>query len=177
MGVGSSASPRSSRCRQNEIGTKFAPLVSAPTDHSSKYTVHNHGARVRQDGDIHAKPIVGDNGSGMHVHQSVWKDGKNLFSGDGYSGAVRVCAVLHRRRDQAREGAERDHQPGHEFVQALMPGFEAPINLATQRATALRRSACRMCRVEGAADQVQFPDRRAIGLGFSAMHGGLDGVP
>ena len=68
--------------------------------------------RLRQDGDLHAQAHRRRQRLGMHVHQSVWKDGKNLFAGDGYAGAVRVRAVLHRRHHQARARAQRHHQPG-----------------------------------------------------------------
>src|SRR3989449_1701789 len=72
---------------QNEIGTKFAPLVQrADWMMRLKYAVHNVSAKYGKTATFMPKPIVGDNGSGMHVHQSIWKGEQNLFSGDGYSG-------------------------------------------------------------------------------------------
>ena len=104
---------------QCEIGTKFAPLVQrADWMQILKYTVHNVAHSYGKTATFMPKPIVGDNGSGMHVHQSVWKGGENLFAGNGYAGLVRVRAVLHRRHHQARQGAERDHQSRNQLLQA-----------------------------------------------------------
>ena len=109
---------------QCEIGTKFAPLVQrADWLQMPKYVIHNVAHAYGKTATFMPKPIVGDNGSGMHVHQSVWKDGKNLFAGDGYAGLSRVRAVLHRRHHQARARAERDHQPGHQLLQAPGAGL------------------------------------------------------
>src|SRR5689334_19620772 len=72
---------------QNEIGTKFAPLVQrADWLMRLKYVVHNVAAKYGKTATFMPKPIVGDNGSGMHVHQSIWKGEQNLFSGEGYAG-------------------------------------------------------------------------------------------
>jgi glutamine synthetase len=72
---------------QNEIGTRFSTLVQrADWTILQKYVVHNVANAYGKTATFMPKPYAGDNGSGMHVHQSVWKDGKNLFAGDGYAG-------------------------------------------------------------------------------------------
>jgi glutamine synthetase len=72
---------------QNEIGTKFNTLVKrADWLQILKYTVWNVSRSYGKTATFMPKPVVGDNGSGMHVHQSVFKGGNNLFAGDGYAG-------------------------------------------------------------------------------------------
>jgi len=72
---------------QNELGTRFSTLVErADWTQTMKYVIWNVAHTYGKTATFMPKPLVGDNGSGMHVHQSVWKDGKNLFAGDGYAG-------------------------------------------------------------------------------------------
>src|SRR5699024_9982534 len=72
---------------QLEIGTKFSTLVQrADWNQILKYTVHNVAHVYGKTATFMPKPVVGEAGSGMHVHQSIWKDGQNLFAGDGYAG-------------------------------------------------------------------------------------------
>ena len=107
---------------QNEIGTKFNSLVKrADWMQILKYTVLNVARSYGKTATFMPKPVVGDNGSGMHVHQSVWKGGVNLFAGDGYAGLSDFALYYIGGDHQAREGAQRHHQSGNEFIQAPRP--------------------------------------------------------
>ena len=131
---------------QCEIGTKFAPLVQrADWLQRLKYVVLNVAHSYGKTATFMPKPIVGDNGSGMHVHQSVWKDGKNLFAGNGYAGLSDFALyyiggiIKHARALNAITNSTTNS------YKRLVPGFEAPVKLATPRATARPPSACRTC--------------------------------
>ncbi len=165
---------------QGEIGTRFNTLVKrADWMQILKYTVWMTAASYGKTATFMPKPVVGDNGSGMHCHQSVWKGGKNLFAGNGYAGLSDFALnyiggiIKHARALNALTN------PGTNSYKRLVPGFEAPINLAYSARN--RSAACRIPYVaspNGRRVEVRFPDPTMNPyLGFAAMlMAGLDGV-
>ena len=119
---------------QCEIGTKFAPLVQrADWMQILKYTVWNVAASYGKTATFMPKPVVGDNGSGMHVHQSVWKGGNNLFAGNLYAG-LSEFALHYIGGIIKHASAECDHQSGHQLLHALLR-VRSSDNLAYSRAS------------------------------------------
>jgi glutamine synthetase len=166
---------------QAEIDMRFAPLVQmADKLMLFKYIIRNVAKRNNKTVTFMPKPIFGDNGSGMHCHQSLWKDGKPLFAGDGYGGLSQMAlhyigGILKHARSLAAIVA-----PTTNSYKRLVPGFEAPVNLAyssRNRSAAIRiptySSSPKAKRIE-----VRFPDPSCNGyLAFAAMMlAGLDGV-
>ncbi len=165
---------------QNELGTKFSTLVQrADWLMLQKYIIHNVAHAYGKTATFMPKPVVGDNGSGMHVHQSVWKGGKNLFAGDGYAGLSEFALhyiggiIKHARALNAITN------PGTNSYKRLVPGFEAPVKLAYSSRN--RSASVRIPYVanpKGRRIEVRFPDPTCNPyLAFSAMlMAGLDGV-
>ena len=165
---------------QCEIGTKFETLVKrADWLQILKYTVWNVADAYGKTATFMPKPIVGDNGSGMHVHQSVWRDGKNLFAGDGYSGLSDFALYYIGGIIKHARALNAITNPGTNSYKRLVPGFEAPVKLAY---SARNRSASiripYVSNPKGRRIEVRFPDPTTNPyLAFSAMlMAGLDGV-
>ena len=165
---------------QAEIATKFSTLVErADWTQSMKYVIWNVANAYGKTATFMPKPVVGDNGSGMHVHQSVWKDGKNLFAGDGYAGLSDFALYYIGGIIKHARALNAITNPGTNSYKRLVPGFEAPVKLAY---SAKNRSASiripYVANPKGRRVEARFPDPLMNPyLGFSALlMAGLDGV-
>ncbi|MBT7371873.1 MAG: glutamine synthetase, partial [Gammaproteobacteria bacterium] len=167
---------------QGEIGAKFNTLVQKGDEvQIYKYCVHNVAHAYGKTATFMPKPLVGDNGNGMHCHQSVWKDGTNLFAGDGYGNLSQEALyyiggiIKHSRAINAFANASTNS------YKRLVPGFEAPLLLVY---SALNRSASiRIPYVQGGSPngiriEVRYGDCTANPyLMFASMlMAGLDGI-
>jgi glutamine synthetase len=165
---------------QCEIGTKFAPLVQrADWLQILKYTVMNVAHAYGKTATFMPKPIVGDNGSGMHVHQSVWKDGKNLFAGNGYAGLRNSRFTTSAASSSTPERSTPSPTRPPTRTSAWFRASRHRSSWLIRRATARHRSAFRMCSPTRARRiEVRFPDPLSNPyLAFAAMlMAGLDGV-
>ena len=165
---------------QCEIGTKYETLVKrADWNQRLKYVVQNVAHSYGKTATFMPKPIVGDNGSGMHVHQSVWKGGKNLFAGNGYAGLSEFALYYIGGIIKHARALNAITNPGTNSYKRLVPGFEAPVKLAYSARN--RSASIRVPYVQSDKArriEVRFPDPTANPyLAFAAMMmAGLDGV-
>ena len=116
---------------QGEIDLRFAPLVRCADDLLKyKYIIKNTARKHNKTVTFMPKPIFGDNGSGMHTHVSLWKEGKPLFAGDGYAGLSELA--MHAIGGVLKHASSilAFSNPTTNSYKRLVPGFEAPVNLA-----------------------------------------------
>ncbi|EKE77742.1 type I glutamate--ammonia ligase [Oceanibaculum indicum] len=165
---------------QHELGIKFDTLVKCGDNMQIyKYCIHMVAAAYGKTATFMPKPVKGDNGSGMHVHQSIWKGGKNTFAGSGYADLSETAlyyiggVIKHARAINAFSN------PTTNSYKRLIPGFEAPVLLAYSSRN--RSASCRIPHVaspKGKRVEVRFPDPAGNPyLTYSAlMMAGLDGI-
>jgi glutamine synthetase len=165
---------------QHELGMKFSTLLKmADNMQLYKYIVHNVAHAYGKTATFMPKPVYADNGSGMHVHQSIWKDGQPLFAGDKYADLSETCLhyiggiIKHARAINAFANASTNS------YKRLVPGYEAPVLLAYSARN--RSASIRIPHVSSPKAkrlETRFPD--AAGnpyLTFTALlMAGLDGI-
>ena len=166
---------------QAEIDLRFAPLLrSADNMMMYKYIIRNVANRHGKTVTFMPKPLFQDNGSGMHTHQSLWQDGKPLFAGDCYAGLSRMAlwyigGLLKHARSLSALIA-----PATNSYKRLVPGYEAPVNLAYSRRNRSAAVRIPMYSPSPRSKRIEFrpPDPSANPyLAFAAMMmAGLDGV-
>ncbi len=165
---------------QDELGISFDTLVrTADNMQIYKYVVHNTAHAYGKTATFMPKPVKGDNGSGMHCHQSIWKGNTPLFAGSGYADLSETALYYIGGIIKHAKSLNAFTNPLTNSYKRLIPGFEAPVLLAY---SARNRSAS--CRIpfatspKGKRVEVRFPDPGANPyLAFSAMlMAGLDGI-
>ena len=165
---------------QNEIGVKFNTLVAKADEvQTLKYCVHNVADAYGKTATFMPKPLYGNNGSGMHVHMSISKDGKNTFAGEGYAGLSETALYFIGGIIKHGKALNGFTNPSTNSYKRLVPGFEAPVLRAY---SARNRSGC--VRIPWAESpkakrvEARFPDPSSNPyLCFSALlMAGLDGI-
>ncbi|MDT3694924.1 MAG: type I glutamate--ammonia ligase [Ignavibacterium sp.] len=166
---------------QCEIDLHFAPLVKAADQLLMfKYIVKNTAKKHNKTVTYMPKPIFGDNGSGMHVHTSLWKKGKPLFAGSGYAGLSEMGLYFIGGLLKHAPSLLAFTNPTTNSYKRLVPGYEAPVNLAYSQRNRSASIRIPMYSTSPKSKRVEFRCPDASGnpyLGFSAMLlAGLDGI-
>src|ERR1700689_665081 len=166
---------------QSEIDQRYNTLVkSADNMMTYKYIVRNVANRSGKTVTFMPKPLFGDNGSGMHVHQSIWKGSQPLFAGDGYAGLSTMALHYIGGLLKHARALSAIIAPTTNSYKRLVPGYEAPVNLAYSRRNRSAAVRIPMYSSSPKAKRVEFrpPDPSANPyLAFAAMlMAGLDGV-
>ena len=165
---------------QHELGIKFGPLVKmANSMQIYKYVIHNVAQAYGKTATFMPKPVFGDNGSGMHTHQSIWKDGKPMFAGDKYADLSDMALCYIGGILKHAKALNAYTNPLTNSYKRLVPGYEAPVLLAYSSRN--RSASCRIPLGSGPKAkrvEVRFPDPGANPyLAFAAMlMAGLDGI-
>jgi glutamine synthetase len=165
---------------QHELGVKFGPMIQM-ADHMQiyKYVVHQVAQAYGKTATFMPKPIFGDNGSGMHVHQSIWKGGQPMFAGNKYADLSDMCLFYIGGILKHAKSINAFTNPLTNSYKRLVPGYEAPVLLAYSARN--RSASCRIPHVSNPKAkriEIRFPDPGANPyLAFTAMlMAGLDGI-
>ncbi len=165
---------------QHELGVKFGPMIRM-ADHMQiyKYVVHQVAQAYGKTATFMPKPIFGDNGSGMHVHQSIWKGGQPMFAGNKYADLSEMCLYYIGGILKHAKAINAFTNPLTNSYKRLVPGYEAPVLLAYSARN--RSASCRIPHVSSPKAkriEIRFPDPGANPyLAFTAMlMAGLDGI-